>query len=96
MTGFIVEPTSIIASPTPSMKRAGIILTDNKHIVTTRFCVFDIPLSLYISSSIESLVGNTQRGAAVITENNRQKLPISISLLPWKSACKMFLGQRAS
>ena len=70
-----MDPTSTIASPTPLMNKAGIILTDNNNNVTTRFCVFVMPFSLYNSSSIESLEGNTHRGAAVITENNKQKLP---------------------
>lgn len=82
ITGLIVDPTSVIASPTPSMNRAGAMLTDNKRRVTMKFCLLFMPFSLKNNSSIESLEGKTQRGAAVITENKRLKLPISINLLP--------------
>lgn len=90
--GLIVQPTNVIASPMPSINDAipQTITTNIK--VTKRFYFLFIPFSLKNSSSIVSLEGKTQRGAAAIIENNNAKQPILIQTKSLSlSAYKIFL-----
>ena len=60
--------------------------------VTKKFYFLFIPFSLKNSSSIVSLDGKTQRGAAAIIENNNAKQPILIQTKSLSlSAYKIFL-----
>jgi len=80
ITGLIVQPTKVIAAPMLGTTAAILKLTRVRMKVHMRFCLKDIPLFLYSSSSIVSFDGSTHSGAAQITANNSAKLPIYMGI----------------
>ena len=75
ITGLIVLPTKVIASPIFGIAIARPILITISTKVQSKFYRFVIPSSLYNNSSIVSFDGRTQRGAAQITANKSENVP---------------------
>ena len=78
ITGFIVLPTKVIALPIFGTTIARVKLTKTTAKVTMKFSRRLITCPPKHNSSTVSLAGSTQSGAAQITANRRQKVPIWI------------------
>ena len=76
ITGLIVLPTKVIASPMLGMAMAKPIFIKIRTRVHIKFIFLVIPFSLYSNSSIVSFEGSTHSGAAQMTANKREKVPI--------------------